>query len=77
MSEQGRPNLWKRINVAPPTQGDSPEVWEYVPVEPDYEAMADLMPGLIDVAAWWTRDNRIELAKKLWRVGIGGSDDKL
>ena len=33
--EQGKPNLWRRVNVAPPTEGDSPEVWEYVPVEPD------------------------------------------
>ena len=73
MSEQGRPNLWKRINVAPPTQGDSPEVWEYVPVEPDYEAMGEAIPE-------WVIDRLgpefvpTSLAKLMWRAGIGGSD---
>ena len=39
--------------------------------EPDFRAMAEEMPRLIDVAAWWTENNRIELARKLWRAGTG------
>ena len=46
-----------------------------VPVEPDYDIMADRMPEWIDVAQWWTFNNRLDLARKLFRAGIGGDDD--
>ena len=46
-----------------------------VPVEPDYEAMANLMVQKIDVAAWWTNWNQEKLARELWRAGIGGDDE--
>ncbi len=40
--EQGRMNSWRRTNVAPPTEGDSAEVWEYVP-DTRLQAIADAL----------------------------------